>query len=364
MRARLTLSLALFLLCTAALWAEGEGRLAIAWGPILGDVTPTSVRIAWTTTVPARSRVLIDGAQVLSPQRTTQHEVLVSGLQPGRSYDYKVEAFAGERRAGTNTYRFLTPPLRLPWWSFVVFGDTRTRHDDHRRVVRAILRLPRKPWLALHTGDLVGDGRKKDDWDQFFDIEGPLLATVPFYPCAGNHEHESEYYYDTFPIPHGGGPHGKAWYSFTFGGAMFVVLNSQIDLRPQRRFLDEKLSEADQRGIKWRFLIWHEPPYSSGSHGGNEQVAKTWGPVIDQHPVTAVFCGHDHAYEHSVKNGVHYIVTGGGGAPRYPVGLKPNPYSVKAESTLHFLEVLVSPTEVTVRAIRPDGSLIEEFRVR
>ncbi len=343
---------------------QQDAKLAIAWGPVLSDLTPTSVRVAWATSIPARSRIIASGIEVRSPQRKIYHEVKVTGLKPGYEYTYVVQAFAGAQRAEAGPYKFRTPPVDLREWTFVAFGDTRSRYEPHKQVIQAILNLARRPWLALHTGDLVSDGRKKEHWDKFFEVERPLLATVAFYPCLGNHERESHFYYDIFPVPRGGGPQDKAWYSFEFGGALFVVLDSEIDLAPQTKFLEEKLAEADRRGIRWRFVTWHEPPYSSGAHGGNGNIQRAWVPVLERHGATAVFCGHDHIYEHSVKKGIHYFVAGGGGAPLYPVGLKPNPYSVKAESTLNFVEVLVRPDLVRFTAYRPDGSIIEQFEVR
>jgi hypothetical protein len=41
--------------------------------------------------------------------------------------------------------------------------------------------------------------------------------------------------------------------------------------------------------------------------------------------LTAGFFGHDHNYQHYLKNGVHYVTTGGGGAPLYDVDKPPAP---------------------------------------
>ena len=38
-------------------------------------------------------------------------------------------------------------------------------------------------------------------------------------------------------------------------------------------------------------------------------------PILDRHDVQLVLAGHDHNYQRHEKNGVVYIVTGGGGAP-------------------------------------------------
>jgi hypothetical protein len=198
----------------------------------------------------------------------------------------------------------------------------------------------------------------------FFDIERPILGTIPYYPVLGNHEKESELYYKTFPTPAGGGPFGKSWYSFRFANALFVMLNTNLQLDEQAKYLEQQLAAAKQQKIRWRFLTWHSPPYSTSKRGGDENVRKHLVPVIDEYGATCVFCGHDHFYEHSLRKGVHYVISGGGGAPRYPADVMSNPYRLKSEVTLHFVQVMVSPTAVGIRAIRPDGSILDHFVIR
>ena len=52
--------------------------------------------------------------------------------------------------------------------SIVIYGDTRTGHDKHREVVASILK--KNPKVVFHTGDLVADGTKSDQWDVFNEI--------------------------------------------------------------------------------------------------------------------------------------------------------------------------------------------------
>ncbi len=338
--------------------------LQIPWGPVLGDMSPTRVLVSWTTNQPSRGRVLCDGREFRSPDTGLYHSAELEGLQASAEHEYYVEAFAGTQRAQSDRYVFRTPPVDLTEWSFVVVGDTRSGHSEHRRIVDAILRVTPRPWILLHTGDLVADGLKAEDWNPFFTIERPLLGTLPFYPTLGNHEHESEIYFRSLPIPPGGGPYSRSWYYFPFANALFVVLNSCAAPEPQVGYLEQQLAAAQLHGIKWRFLMWHSPPFSTSRRGGDEALRQHWVPVIDKYGATAVFCGHDHFYEHSFRKGVHYVTTGGGGAPRYPSNVKPNPYALKSASVLHFVQVLVAPSSVTVKAYRVDGSLIEQFVIR
>jgi len=41
--------------------------------------------------------------------------------------------------------------------------------------------------------------------------------------------------------------------------------------------------------------------------------------MLEKYHVSGAFFGDDHNYQHYLKNGIHYVVTGGGGAPVYDV---------------------------------------------
>lgn len=357
-------SVALGTLLALSASTPAGAALQIRWGPVLSDMEPTRAAVAWTTTQPARSRLICDGRQYRSAATGVYHAVELEGLAPNAEHEYYVEAFAADERAESDRFVFRAPPANLSQWSFIAFGDTQSRHDKHREVLDAIMRVTPRPWLALHTGDLVADGNSPAAWDTFFRIERPLVGTIPFYPTPGNHGQESDLYYNTFPVPPGGGPHGKAWYCFPFANALFVVLNSEAALDPQAAYLEQQLVAAAEHGIRWRFVVWHRPPFASGPHGGCTSIQERWVPILDRHGATCVFSGHNHGYEHSLRKGIHYVVTAGGGGPLYPVGVKPNPYSVKSESCLHFTQVMVTPTAVALRALRTDGTVVEHFVIR
>jgi len=58
----------------------------------------------------------------------------LAGLQPNTRYEYDVGG------SGEVNGTFKTPPSGAAPFQFVVFGDTRTRHDVHRRVIEAMLK--------------------------------------------------------------------------------------------------------------------------------------------------------------------------------------------------------------------------------
>jgi len=73
--------------------------------------------------------------------------------------------------------------------SIVVYGDTRTNHDIHRKIVSQIEKI--EPRAVFNTGDLVADGANTGEWDIFNSITSNLRSKYPYYPAIGNHENDS-----------------------------------------------------------------------------------------------------------------------------------------------------------------------------
>ena len=103
------------------------------------------------------------------------NKVSLTGLKPGATVYY--QAFGSEEGKG----RFKTPPAGRASFKFVVFGDTRLRHDLHRKIIAAISKL--EPDFVVHTGDLVNNGYDTSSWPTFFEIEGELLRKTVFFPA-------------------------------------------------------------------------------------------------------------------------------------------------------------------------------------
>jgi hypothetical protein len=82
-------------------------------------------------------------------------------------------------------------------------------------------------------------------------------------------------------------------------------------------------------------------------------------PMFEKYKLSAGFFGHDHNYQHYLRNGIHYFITGGGGAPLYDVNKPPEGITKKVESTEHFVVVKVEGKTARVEALRLDGTSIE-----
>ena len=242
----------------------------------------------------------------------------------------------------------------VPPQSIVIYGDTRTNHIPHRKVVDAIMKT--KPSVVFHTGDLVEDGLSPDHWGIFNGIASRLIKTAEFYPALGNHENDSQLFFENFDLPN-----NERWYSVEVIGIHFIVLDSNFDITKgseQYEWLENDLRNISE-GMRFVIAILHHPPFSTGPHAEDEKgLRKTIVPLFDQYGVDMVFSGHSHAYERSLYNDTHYIVTGGGGAPLYDQ-VRASPHSQIFIKAHHFCRLTVRDNLLTLCVIDVDLNLID-----
>lgn len=193
-------------------------------GPYLQNLAPNSISVMWEmdTAVPAKLTVIgAGGEKVIDVPADPIAEGRVDGLQPAKRYRYRVEA-GGASWEG----EFATAPqvgADVPF-SFVVFGDSRNGIEQHRRVVeRASQEVPD---FVLGTGDMVDEGYRQDEWQQFFDVENTLLRDNVYFPALGNHDRQgrgrtADNYRSYFSTPQNG---GDTYYAFTYASARFLIL--------------------------------------------------------------------------------------------------------------------------------------------
>lgn len=329
-------------------------------GPYVQNVTLDGITICWQTADPAPGAVEYGasqslGSKVESPELAVRHEVRLGELAADTKYFYRVRA--GD--VTTPTYRFSTAkphgaPVRI-----AILGDTRSRHDVHRKVVEAIIAW--EPDIVLNSGDLVGNGLNDDDWTEFFKVTGDLIHTVPYYPCLGNHERNSPLYFNYFALPG-----NERYYSFDYGDVHIIALDSDEPFRSwnkQTEWLYDDLNKAEDN--LFTIAFFHHPPYAAtaslGRRMGGRDLREKFCPYLEEYGVDLVANGHDHNYARTFVNGVHYIVTGGGGAPTYAVRPK---WGFVTEAVEHWLQMEVNGSNAHVRVVRIDGSVIEEFDIQ
>lgn len=339
----------------AATFGTAASAQAFVREPFLQDATPNSVTVAWEADSAGGTQRLVWGAGTTLDKTVDAtlidgkyYQATVSGLPASTNYSYKVVSGTEESATGS----FITAPDRAEPFRFVAYGDNRSSAAGHAAVVSSI--LPFAPDFLVNTGDLVGDR----DYVEFFEIEKELLRNSVLFPAPGNHDIQSEYQY-AFNRPN--------YYAFKWGNALFLSINTDGDYSSgstQIQWLRDQLTQAStDPSVEWIFAYHHHPVFSSGSHGSTEEAIDILKPIYEEFGVDIVFNGHDHNYERiDIGQGPIYIVTGGGGVNPRSMGDSIEGSKI-AESTRHFMLVDIDGGILEMKAIRPDGSLIETVRL-
>jgi len=344
-------------------------------GPYVQNMSDDEVTICWSTFEGTTSISNSDSViQKVSQYR--QHKSIITRLEANTTYSYDVLNDGTDKGKGN----FTTFHEKTKEFHFAVLGDTRTRHDIHQRIVDRI--IDEKPAFVVNTGDLVSRGNSMEDWEHFFRINDKLIRNTPYYSVLGNHEQDSENYYNFFSMPG-----NESYYFFSVGDALFVVLDMEGPDYNTPAYLKGKSREAFWTNIgkeyfekekKWLenvltlnddagyiFVFFHPTWYSIKKSRVEEAELrrKFWGDIFERHNVTAVLNGHDHYYHHAEHGGTHYIVTAGGGAPLYNTDA-PQPETVKYKKIEHYMRIDVKRGQTIIKAIDIDGELIEEIKVK
>ncbi len=249
---------------------------------------------------------------------------------------------------------------------FCLYGDTRDGHDAHRKVIAVMMK--QNPEFILQTGDLVHNGGVASQWETYDAITGEARQKAPFYIVRGNHDFGGKGFEDRVTAPYTSG--NKFYYSFDKANCHFIGL--AIDEKTpydensaQYKWLIQDLDKTLTTKPTHIFVFFHVAPFSIGSHGSDLDVRKTLHPVFKKYGVRAVFNGHDHLYYRTQRDGITYMVSGGGGAPLYSADPEKGAISGdKYESVNHCVVCEVTGKLVAFTALRADGSQLDRFSLR
>lgn len=264
--------------------------------------------------------------------------------------------------------------------TFVVYGDTRfTRRERvadapaRRALVAAI--SAEKPAAILIGGDLVYEGDDLEDYATYrSETTEWARREIPVFPALGNHEFRNcraqrsespclENWWRAFqglPLR----PH--RWYSLDLGDSLrALVLDSDSSLKPgsaQRAWFERQLSEADaDTRVGFILVLLHYPPVRDPifPRGKDEAQVQRYlsATAATLHPRVIVVGSHVHNYERFERDGVVYLVSGGGGAKPLPVLRMSGELSrLRTAVNFHYLRFTLQGKRLTATMVRYEAA--------
>ena len=370
-------------------------------GPYLlwNDDPKTTMTIIWHTKTPSES--VVGFGESIGDMETfrisaleKRHIVKLSNLKPGTLYHYKITDFSAI------IYNFTTAPSTITPFNFTAIGDTHAGLDpsEYGAVIDAM--APYQYDFIIHAGDLGPFvGEKLEGWHPFFNYMEEHANIRPYMVSIGNHEYGVDIFARNFKyfFPYNYVEDWGHYYSFDYSNAHFVMIDvfqNQLDwggflLEAQEAWLRKDLALNKN---KWLFVVLHAPPYSTGDFNMHQKLSTQLAPIFYENQVDIVLSGHDHHYEAFWTNrteswgGTYFFVTGGGGGDldefimtrdldpwknlwhnasieAYQNDYITRNHQIYGELAHHFMHFELNGNNLHIKAIRDNGSLIQEFNI-
>lgn len=351
----------------------------------------------------------------------------VTGLSAETTYEYQIIAEPTEsntEEALLYESRATTAPKAGATFSFALISDTHIGGDPfysnqgNPAIMTDIMAQidAAKPDLLFNLGDML-DFHKygfnnapptetviRDTYFAYRELLGHTVSYAPHIGIIGNWDGENGCYTDeeiersrtvrqrympgpsTDTYPEGGSAE-EDYYAFTWGDALFIVLNVQtytltkhlIDTNGgtpedwtlgemQLSWLTETLENANS---KWRFICIHHAVGGLGGTDGNSAYGRGGGRAANvgeqaiihqlmiEHGVHAFFYGHDHVFVDMVVDSIHYTMPSSAGA----IWLFTQTDTGYDEAWIEsgWAKVNVSPDSVLVQFINLEESVLHEY---
>ncbi len=193
-------------------------------------------------------------------------------------------------------------------FTFVAYGDARHYNDVHVRICASIAKTD--PKFVITTGDLAVDGNKPEDWTLWRETTRELRAKTPYYTVVGDHDGDSGLYAKEF-----GFVDKPLHYEKTLEGIDFFFLNSkeEFEEKTQFKWLEERVAASRSQH---RIAVFHVPPFVNDPPRFEqaERIKAIVHGILTRYKFCAAICSHTHAFYSTARDGVRYVITGGGGA--------------------------------------------------
>lgn len=309
--------------------------------------------------------------------------VKLNNLRPDTKYQYRIRTVHESSEWRT----LATAPLENQPFSALIFGDSQsTDYKVWRQTASRAYQAHPDAAFFINMGDLVDNGAQFDQWKSWFAGANALFSTIPIAPLSGNHENYSlqwkfspaTLYLSLFPLPENGAPNLKQQtYSFEYGAAHFVVLDTQAEemaaydpnlIEKQLQWLENDLQTSTK---KWKIVLMHRGPFSYPDVANLNELGEAFVPIFDKAGVDVVFTAHIHTYGRTVPlraalpstPGSVYISTGRSGDKVWEDSLE-KPFEAVFDAALdqpNYLTLSISEHQLQVQAFKQDGQKFDDI---
>lgn len=267
--------------------------------------------------------------KVENEEETTYYvcQTTVENLTPGTYYyqvdDREAESFTVKESQNAFSFIFIGDP-QIGSSNELKGTDTEEFYQAQSDAVRndsfnwnntlnqALVKSPNASFV-VSAGDQIQTTKKKapngDGANSEIEYTGYLLpdalASLPVATTVGNHDADNPNYTYHFNVPNESelGSNGIVGgdYYYTYGDALFIMLNTQdTNAAEHKKFIEEAVTANPDK--TWRIVTLHQDIYGSGEHSNEPEITNlryTLVPYFEEYDIDVVLTGHDHIYSRS-----------------------------------------------------------------
>ena len=324
-------------------WTQEWETLKDDWTQV--SISPgadeTQMNFAWyskdgeqTGFVCGTSSDLSDGQSAQITQTASQegylsNKVTLKNLQPGTTYYYQVAGkeiesfttdddtsdfsfiFVGDPQIGSSNEEKAKTPEDIQKPTFLTAQSEAVRNDTFNwsyTLDRAYAKTGNSAGFILSSGDQIQTNAEKvadgtvSEMEYAGYLSPDVMKSVPVATTVGNHDADNANYTYHFNTPNlsdlGDNGYVGGDYYFTYGDALFMILNTQdTNVSEHKQFIEETV--AANQDCKWRIVTLHQDIYGSAEHSNEPEITNlrySLVPIFEENDVDIVLTGHDHAY--------------------------------------------------------------------
>ena len=324
-------------------WTQEWETLKDDWTQV--SISPgadeTQMNFAWyskdgeqTGFVYGTSSDLSDGQSAQITQTASQegylsNKVALKNLQPGTTYYYQVAGkeiesfttdddtsdfsfiFVGDPQIGSSNEEKAKTPEDIQKPTFLTAQSEAVRNDTFNwsyTLDRAYAKTGNSAGFILSSGDQIQTNAEKvadgtvSEMEYAGYLSPDVMKSVPVATTVGNHDADNANYTYHFNTPNlsdlGDNGYVGGDYYFTYGDALFMILNTQdTNVSEHKQFIEETV--AANQDCKWRIVTLHQDIYGSAEHSNEPEITNlrySLVPIFEENDVDIVLTGHDHAY--------------------------------------------------------------------
>lgn len=333
------------------------------------------------------------GATTNYNKRSFFHNVALLNLSSSTTYYYRIKSASCVRKSGIHSFKTPPAPGNQSSTSISIVGDLGNNNlinlGAPSRTIKALQAAASTTDFFIHSGDIAyADDYNlglplefyEQAWNKFQNNVESITANNFYMVAPGNHEvtcfqlgdvfclsnayRNFSAYANRFRMPGDeSGGYKNLWYSFDYGLAHVVVINTETDfpdapagpgttlnggnfvgVQGQLDWLhaDLQAAVANRAQVPWIIVTGHRPFFGSlpklpALPGNCDSCRLAFQPIFLQYNVDFYFAGHVHWYErlysitstdgaftqdYSDPNGVIHITNGAGGGPEGAAKLK------------------------------------------